>query len=72
MHKCEFGACYDFGKRKYAKALKKWCCVCCISRVCYDPNGFLLLQEDFVDVVLRGAGVDVCAIKEVRVKEASV
>ncbi len=46
--------------------------MCCISRIGYDPNGFLLLQEDFVDVGLRGAGVDVCAIKEVRVKEARV
>ncbi len=36
-------------------------CVLC-SRVGDDPNGFILLKENFVDVGLRGAGVDVCAV----------
>ncbi len=64
MYECEFGVCYDFGKRQYVQAVEKWCCVCSVSRVCYDPNGFLLLKEDFVDVGLRGTGVDVCAVEE--------
>ena len=65
MHECEFGICYDFGKWQYVQAVEKWSCVCSVPRVGYDPNGFLLLEEDFVDVGLRGAGVDVCAVKEV-------
>ena len=65
MHECEFGISYDFGKRQYVQAVEKWSCVCSVPRIGYDPNGFLLLEENFVDVGLRGAGVDVCAIKEV-------
>jgi hypothetical protein len=46
--------------------------VCCVRRVCDNPNCLLLLEKYFVDVCLRCAAVDVGAIEQMGMKEAYV